>query len=459
MKKIKHLLFSLFYDFDNFFYSKKKLGPAEFSNLNGDFERNIIAYFIQTNEYIFVSSKPGNPQIVLLIFNGDFSLKEFGYFHIASGVYGINTASCYYDGINYSIIYDDNRKDNESFKKPIVSGIIGNLNPTSTEAPETVIKNRKCKTETIESSQKDLCIECDNDNGYYSVEYSDNSFLEGFLECFNINPKPFYFFFDSSNQIFKQCYQTCKTCDIPGDEHNHNCLECDNNFIKQPDIPNTNNCVIKCNYMYYYTSYGQYKCTENSECPEEARFLIKELNKCTNNCKNEEIFKYKYGGNCLINCPENTLTNEDNNCIDINANLCIKNEREIMQNEEINMFEIDFISKIYAKEFSYTKKHISLYYNNLYSIYIYKDSYCIDELSLYIPKVDFNSCFEKVLQNLDPPTTDNIIITLLEKRNPQKKAITEFYFYHPNTGDKIDISVICKGEEFVVKKKCFTSNE
>ena len=69
-----------------------------------------------------------------------------------------------------------------------------------------------------------------------------------------------------------------------------------------------------------------------------------------------------------------------------------------------------------------------------------------------MPKVDFGSCFEKVLENLNPPTKDDIIIALIEKLNPQKKSTTSFYFYHPNTGEKIDISTICKDEEVIVKE-------
>ena len=59
------------------------------------------------------------------------------------------------------------------------------------------------------------------------------------------------------------------------------------NHIKKPETPNTTNCVPECNYAYYFTSYGQYKCTEDNNCPNEAKLLIKEKKKCTNNCKIE----------------------------------------------------------------------------------------------------------------------------------------------------------------------------
>ena len=277
----------------------------------------------------------------------------------------------------------------------------------------TFTKNIKCKEATYESANYDLCTECNYENGYYEVQYYDNSFLHGYIECFKMDNKPDNLFFDNTHRIFKQCYQTCKKCFRAGNENVHNCLECENNYIKQPDISDTTNCVISCRYKYYYTSYGQYKCTVDDKCPEEAQIYIDELKKCTNDCKNEEIYKYKYGGKCLKNCPENTESNENNICIDINLNSCTKTEKEIGFKEELDLNEIDLNAKNYAEEFSYTDKHINYYYNNLYSILLYKDYYCIDELSLNMPKVDFGNCFLKVLENLNPPTKDNIIIALV----------------------------------------------
>ena len=42
--------------------------------------------------------------------------------------------------------------------------------------------------------------------------------------------------------------------------------------------------------MYYYDSYGQYKCTNDNLCPEEAKIYIQPLNKCTGDCKKEYIY-------------------------------------------------------------------------------------------------------------------------------------------------------------------------
>jgi len=112
---------------------------------------------------------------------------------------------------------------------------------------------------------------------------------------------------------------------------------------------------------------------------------------------------------------------------------------------------IDIKAKNYAKEFNYTKKQVSYYHNNIYSIFFYKDSSCINELSLNVPKVDFGDCYTKIKKKLEPPTTDNIIIALIEKSNG-KKSTTSYLFYHPETGAKIDADSICKDEEVIVKE-------
>ena len=112
---------------------------------------------------------------------------------------------------------------------------------------------------------------------------------------------------------------------------------------------------------------------------------------------------------------------------------------------------IDVKAKNYAKEFNYTKKHVSYFHNSIYSIFFYKDSNCIEELSLSVPKVDFGDCYTKIKNNLEPPTIDNIIIAFIEKSNGQKKSTTSYLFYHPETGTKIDADSICKDEEVIVK--------
>ena len=468
-----NILYKMIFDFNDF-PEQEQVIIEENLSFSTDFYKNRLVYFQQTEEFVYVSNTYAIPRIPVAIFNDDFTLKEKCKYQITTpNVWGVYTSTPFYKEENYFLIFDD--KNNKNVHYESITGLepaeteeveiptteveipTTEIEIPTTEIPEPRVttsfaKNIKCKTATEESARYDLCTECDNDNGYFSVEYSDNSFLHGFEECFNMDSKPGNFYFDDSNQKFKQCYETCKTCNEAGNGNMNNCIECENNYIKKPDTPDTTNCVVACNYMYYYTPYGQYKCTTDNKCPDNAKLYIEELKKCTNDCQTEEIYNKKYEGKCLEDCPENTEPNENNICIDINLNSCTKTESDINTNGEIDLNEIDLNAKNYAEDFSYTDKHVTHFSNNLYSILIYKDLYCIEELSLKMPKVDFGNCFTKVLENLNPPTTDNIIIALIEKYNTQKKSSTTYFFYHPNTGEKIDIATICKDEEVIVKE-------
>ena len=87
-----------------------------------------------------------------------------------------------------------------------------------------------------------------------------------------------------------------------------------------------------------------------------------------------------------------------------------------------------------------------------YYILLYKELNCIEELKINMPKIDFGNCYEKVTSKLDPPTEDKLIIALIEKLNSQSKPTTSYFFYHPETGKKIDAETICKDDEVVVKE-------
>ena len=207
------------------------------------------------------------------------------------------------------------------------------------------------------------------------------------------------------------------------------------------------NCVTKCFYFYYYNSYGQYKCTKSNSCPEEAKFTIKGKNKCTNDCKKESL--YQYGGQCNEECPQDTIL-DNNICINNIVDSCTKNEIELV--EFLSNEDVDINIKRYSKEFGYTMKHVSLYYNNLNSLLIYKDKNCIEELNINMPTVDFGLCYRKISSKLEPPTTDKLIVALFERKNDQKISTTSYFFYHPETGEKLDIEELCKNDEVVIKE-------
>ena len=329
---------------------------------------------------------------------------------------------------------------------------IQTTSPSSESIIEIIEPNNKRKKSSEESLKYNLCLECNTGNNFYPVEEPKYSSFHGFAECYNKETKKLNFYFDSIERKYKPCYEACLTCEIGGNEFINNCLICEINHIKRPDVSNSTNCVPECSYFYYYTKYGQYKCTKKNYCPEEVNLYIKDIKKCTNYCKNEEIYKYQYNGECLKNCPKNTISNENNMCIDINSDICPKTESEIVFQETMEQGFFDIKVKKYASEFIYTNNHISVFYNNFYSMVLYKNQKCIDELNINIPKIDLDECFLKAQNNSNPSTNNKIIIALIEKFNDYKKSTFTYSFYHPETGEKIDLEEICKDDEIIVKE-------
>ena len=305
-----------------------------------------------------------------------------------------------------------------------------------------VLGNIKCKTSTSESAFYNLCTSCNIEKDYFPAQFPKEEFLNGFTECYNNFTKPINFYFDKSDKKYKACYETCETCIEGGNWKDNKCLTCDFNHKKKVD---TTNCVTDCLYLYYYTPFGQYKCTNYSYCPEEANLYIKELKKCTNDCNKESLYKYQYGGKCWEKCPKDTSSNDKNICIEDN-NSCEKSEIVFLNEEEV----ISNI-KTYIKEFHYTSKHVSFFHNNTYSVIIYKDLKCIEELSIDISKIDFRVCLKKIQNNLSPPSNLSVIMTLFEKANGKKKPNVSYSFYHPESGEKIDAETICTDDVITVK--------
>ena len=115
--------------------------------------------------------------------------------------------------------------------------------------------NKKCKTSTQDSSLYNLCTSCNEDQDYYEAIFPNNFFLHGFIECYNNDTKPINFYFDGNDCKYKPCYETCETCNKGGNSEINNCLTCDANHRKEPNNPESTNCITQCAFFYYY-SYG-----------------------------------------------------------------------------------------------------------------------------------------------------------------------------------------------------------
>ena len=326
---------------------------------------------------------------------------------------------------------------------------------TEKEMTDLGIKcDEKCSKCDEKSNNMNLCIECNKKNKYYEIKSNDlnNKLNEGYKECYNENNKPSNYFLNEIEGVYEPCYYTCGSCKISGNSNEHNCLTCSNNYVF--DDKKINNCIIKCKYYYYYTNYGEYKCTIDNQCPEEASLLISELSKCTNNCQNDKY--YQYNGECVSKCPKNTERKENYICRIKESDDCSYSLKELFLYNEIQKDNIENIVKNYAKEFSYTSNHISNYISNEYSIIIYKNSECIQKLGLDLPKIDFKECYQIVQDHYS--IEDDLIIALIDnyyynEDDGVKNPVTTYAFFHPETGENLNANEICGDIKIIVEEK------
>ena len=196
---------------------------------------------------------------------------------------------------------------------------------------DDITTKNKIMGSNLDSNCSDICfkknIKIDNETNICVEKCSDNKIefnsicytkcpnylyqilINSSKTCSETIPKNFYY--DSTNEIYKQCFNTCESCYGQGDDINNNCLKCKNGFsFINESLSNNSNCYKICDYYYYFDDNKRHFCTKNNSCPENYNKLIIKKNKCINKCKNDDLYKYEYNNICYDKCPNGTITNE-----------------------------------------------------------------------------------------------------------------------------------------------------
>ena len=345
----------------------------------------------------------------------------------------------------------------ETMPKTIITTILTTI---STTIQATIPKQIPCNIEKClicgeESLSNNLCIECNTVKKYFPISPLINigSLYQNtqYKDCYNDITKPSNFYFNKNTGYYEPCYKTCATCEFGGDGNQHNCTTCDVDLTKEPE-KNTTNCVAICSHYYYY-SYGQYKCTNSPQCPEDNNLLIRQNKKCIDKCSKDPKYKYQYNGECIEKCPDDTIQdNIEFLCKVKNIEICTQSSNQFDLYDFLKEGGVEKIAKNYASEFNYTNKHISLFKNEVYSIMLYKEKNCIFELGLPMPEIDFGLCYEKV-QATYGFQNKNLIIGIIDKKsNKKSNPITSYAFYNPDNGEKLNSEEACKEEVIIVKE-------
>ena len=163
-----------------------------------------------------------------------------------------------------------------------------------------LVKYKNCyiKNSNKINNIKNICDICGN---IYYKKHHDINNNDSNINCY-IKPNDSYF--ENIN-----CYETCKSCDIEGNENSHNCVECNDNFTPEHNNLNYLNC--KCDNFYYKDIYiNKTFCTENKICPTSQAKLIINKNECIDNCTRDNVYKYELDSICYDENTYNQLINE-----------------------------------------------------------------------------------------------------------------------------------------------------
>ena len=307
------------------------------------------------------------------------------------------------------------------------------------------IKCHKCIEESLENN---LCLSCNNDKGYYQ-KFEDKERNATFINCYK-NLEGYYL----DNDVYKKCFDTCKTCKELGDNNNHKCLECRNNYEFKNYLGVRQNCYEKCDNYYYFDSLNKYHCIDI--CPNEYNKLIYNKKECIDKCENDQIYKYEYENLCYEKCPLNTKPSTSNNylCekIDEENTKCEIIKRELNDSiKEISINDINKLTKEFFLDSIATNNTIIEYSNNNISIYIYKNNSCLETTSSSAPKVNFGTCNEKLKEeyNISEDLITSVInINIKENSRP----LTTYTFSNPKTGDILNSSEICSNDTIVIEE-------
>ena len=321
-----------------------------------------------------------------------------------------------------------------------------NISPTIINPPSSC-RNSKCLTCNNESDELGLCLSCD-ETKYKKVNYT-NTFYQ-FINCIEENNLQTEYYYDSSTEQYKPCYKLCYKCSGPGNDSHHNCTECKAQYILRPGDNPYNNCVVYSEY-YYISEYNEYKPLESPQCPEQAKYTIKnDQNKtfCIFDCKADKTYKYLYNGNCLKECPSGT-TNKSYICKETDPEKIYVCEKNIYLNQNKTLEDIEILSQTYSEEFRNANNHISLFKDEHYTILLYTNPNIIRMANLPNTDINFGECYDEVKKAYN--ITENLIIAVGDK-NGKFKPSTFYLFYHPISGKRLNTSNLCQNKSIIMKE-------
>ena len=297
-----------------------------------------------------------------------------------------------------------------------------------------------CKFCTDKSLLSNKCIQCNSNQLYYPTRrYSD----EKYFTCYNEKTKPHNYIL-TSNYYYEKCYETCYSCSGIGNSNDHLCIDCAVGYIKEPEKENTTQCVIDCKYYYYYDKFNQYSCTNNSNCPSIAKYKIEPKKKCISSCSEDNIYIYTFGNECFSECPEGTIANENNECMEEDFSKCAM-DKTISYIDRLDLNNKILLSYIeeYLSKYKNAENHVSRIDDrrNEYIILLYRNIKCVEELNSDVVFFISEECINilKDYYRINDFTFE--VINYIRDNQPNQ---IQYFIFNTKTGDNLDLSLCNK---------------
>ena len=244
-----------------------------------------------------------------------------------------------------------------------------------------------------------LCTKCNTN--YYPKE-NDPLNIGMYIKCYK-NPEGYYL----DNDIYKQCYYTCKACNMQGNNITHNCIKCNDNYSIEIMRNKYYNCE-NCSYYHYFDDENKLHCTLNLSCPDDYpklnedkmecikinnienikdNLIIKEKNETEKMSKKEEI---EYYDNLIKIIEKGFTQNYDTSNMDKGHDDIIKTEKITVTLTTVQNQKNDENKNMTSIDLEECENQLRNYYNISSNETLYMRKIDIVQEGFSIPKVEYD---------------------------------------------------------------------
>ena len=278
--------------------------------------------------------------------------------------------------------------------------------------------------------------DCSSLKTFYQKYYDSNIIINNYQSTGG-------YYFDEVDSFYKLCYSSCKSCNIGGNDINHNCIECKDDYIFEMNISIYKNCYLNCsNYHYYDKINNKSYCTPDLKCSGIYNKLIPDKYECIDNCYKDIEYKYEYKSKCYKECPINTHNNK-NKCIPY-----IENKIRML-NDQIIPSDTD------------DRTYEELWFINVTSNTLISDHSKIEEIQYtnQFIESDNKDKTEKIYvgATIDETTQENIIFDSIKSTDTYQTKITAS-FIKEETGKIVKDSSLGESQDSIFIDNIETTN-